>query len=89
MNALDALLTPALARQTPHKPCVIGRLIQELPATYADTLRTLVMTPAKQGGSSADEVAARIAAAGLNGSATAVTRHRNGTCSCPTEGETK
>lgn len=78
---LDALLKPAPPAKT-GKPCVIARTINDLPDPYRSTLTNLVDTPATKGGVSADEIGARLRAAGLPGSATAVTRHRLGTCTC-------
>lgn len=62
--------------------CVIGRAMRDLSEPYKTPLVELVNTPFSAGGRSADEVFKIMNEAGLRSSATAVTRHRKGTCSC-------
>lgn len=62
--------------------CVIGRVMRDLPEPYKTPLVELVNTPHSAGGKSADEVFKIMNEAGLRSSATAVTRHRKGTCAC-------
>lgn len=81
MNALDTLLTHTAGPRA-GTPCVIQQNLNNLAEPYKTALQTLITTPYKDGGYTADEVGARLKAAGLPGSATTVTRHRNGTCSC-------
>lgn len=82
MQALEKL--PATADT---KCCVIGRALTELAEPYRTALRDIVYRPWTDGGLTADEVAIVMMESGLRGSATAVTRHRRGTCVCNLKGE--
>jgi len=73
---LDALVGPSLTRQP--KPCVIARVLNELPDQYRAAVETLFADKSV----TTAEIASRFHAAGLAGSHATLTRHRQGACCC-------
>lgn len=84
MPNLAALLAPAGATQQ-GTPCVIARVINDLPDELREQVKEMVDTPLADGGLTAEQIAARFRNAGLPGRSTSISRHRRNLCGCPTE----
>lgn len=62
--------------------CVIGRAIETVPVTHRAALERIVSQTFAEGGLGPDDAAILMLEAGLQSSASAITRHRRGVCSC-------
>ena len=78
MVNLDALLDSA--SDTEAQPCVIGKLLINLPDPYGLAVRDML-----KGELSADVVRYRLKSAGLRGGTRSIQIHRRGICGCPAE----
>lgn len=81
---LDALLAPT-PPTSEGRQCLIGAQIENLPDTHRHHVKELLEIRYTEGGLTNREIYLRFRSAGLNGSETAIGRHRRGDCDCPTE----
>lgn len=84
-NALDVLLQDAPVRtrnnRTLSNRCVVGKIVAELPEPYKTALVNQLVDRVYP----EYEVHARLKAAGLQASTSAVGRHRRGQCVCESQ----
>jgi hypothetical protein len=66
-------------------PCIVKRTIDGLDEPYRSKLRDLVNTRWADGGLTETALSKLMQHAGLTCSATMLSRHRRGVCTCPTE----
>jgi hypothetical protein len=67
------------------KPCLVQKIIDGLDEPYKSKLRELVNTRYADGGLTETSLVKLMQHAGLACSATMMSRHRRGVCTCPTE----
>lgn len=80
---LDALLDGSIKMRGQARPCVIERTLISLEEPYQSALASMLADVSIP----ANVVVRRLAAAGLPGGWTAVTRHRESTCTCKREAQ--
>jgi hypothetical protein len=87
MNKLDAILS-GVGDPSIGSPCRVAKVIDSISDPYRSKLQDLVNVSYSAGGLSDTDLAKLMQQAGLQCSATMISRHRRRVCTCPIERQT-